>query len=239
MADSKETPALVRKGGPAAAGAKENPVLAGRAEKKSEQRMEDADKSSKTDKSDRIELEEIRFGEKTPTVSEMLVWLDTYDDIFSDFDPRPFAQRELSDDFLKELGRRYMENTKGGIEVSFRIPAAAREPRLEATIRKRLREHFGQERQKVRAQIQQHRHKGLIYAGVGFGLLMADLGITLWQPEAAWAKVVGILLTPAGWFSLWSGMEKLAEVPYKLEHLRSFYDKFAKCNYTFVTHDLE
>lgn len=239
MADNKESPALMRKGGPATAGTKENPILAGRAEKKSEQMMGDADKSARTERADKLELEEIRFGEKNPTEGEMLVWLDTYDDIFSDFDPRPFSRRELSDDFLKELGRRYMENTKGGIEVHFQIPAAAREPRLEAMIRKRLREHFWQERQNVRTQIRQHQNKGLIYAGAGFGLLLVDLGITLWQPEAVWAKVAGILLMPAGWFSLWSGMEKLAEVPYKLEHLRSFYDKFAKCNYTFVTHDLE
>src|SRR5690349_704077 len=34
--------------------------------------------------------------------SELSIWLDTYDDIFSDFDPRPLNERALSDDFLSE-----------------------------------------------------------------------------------------------------------------------------------------
>ena len=172
-------------------------------------------------------------------MGELVVRLDTYDDIFSDFDPRPHARRELSDDLLKELGRRYRENPKGGPEVRFYIPAYAREPKLEGVIRKRLKEHFGQERQKVKAQIKAHRHKGMRYMGIGFALLLAQLLITLWKPGELWSEMVGLILTPAGWFSLWTGMEKTVEVPYALEQQRAFLDKFAKCNYIFMTEDRE
>ena len=34
--------------------------------------------------------------------TQISLWLDDYADIFSDFDPRPFSQRALSDDFLNE-----------------------------------------------------------------------------------------------------------------------------------------
>ncbi len=235
----KESPALVRKGGPAAAGTKENPILAMFSEKKSDQRMGESDKSGKTDKSDKAELEEIRFGEKNPTEGEMLVWLDTYDDIFSDFDPRSFAQRELSDDFLKELGRRYMENTKGGIEVHFQIPAQAREPRLEATIKKRLRDHFAHELHDVKEQIRERKRLAVNYIAIGFGLLLADVLLNWWDPIGIGVKVASILITPAGWFAAWAGLEKMVDVPYKLEHLRSFYEKFSRCNYSFITYDRE
>lgn len=34
--------------------------------------------------------------------AEISLVLDTYDDIFSDFDPRPYGERALSSDFLDE-----------------------------------------------------------------------------------------------------------------------------------------
>lgn len=37
------------------------------------------------------------------------IWLDTYDDIFSDFDYRQFSEKALSDDFLTELQKMYRE----------------------------------------------------------------------------------------------------------------------------------
>ena len=82
------------------------------------------------------------------TMGERVVRLDTYDDIFSDFDPRPHARRELSEDLIKELSRRYRENPKGDLELRFYIPAHAREPRFFQQAhyggRTRLRNHVGQ-----------------------------------------------------------------------------------------------
>ncbi len=34
--------------------------------------------------------------------ARLSIWLDIYDDIFSDFDSRPFHERALSDDFIHE-----------------------------------------------------------------------------------------------------------------------------------------
>ncbi|VVB57502.1 Uncharacterised protein [uncultured archaeon] len=170
-------------------------------------------------------------------MGELVVSLDTYDDIFSDFDPRPHAHRELSDDLLKELNRRYRENPKGGFEVSFYIPADIRAPKLEGVIRKRLKDHFLQERHKVRGQIKAHREKGMRYMGIGFAVLLADLFITLWQPSELWTKVVGLILTPAGWFALWTGMEKTVEIPYLLQQQYDFLDKFSKCSYMFMSEE--
>lgn len=46
--------------------------------------------------------QKIEETEKILEMSEISIWLDNYDDIFSDFDPRPYSQRSLSDDFLAE-----------------------------------------------------------------------------------------------------------------------------------------
>ena len=36
-------------------------------------------------------------------MSEISLWLDNYDDIYSDFDSRHFLKRRISEDFLHEL----------------------------------------------------------------------------------------------------------------------------------------
>ena len=64
-------------------------------------------------------------------MSEISLWLDTYDDIFSDFDPRPYSQREMSEDFLKEISRRYLEGKHGRFEVHFTIPSSERDLKAE------------------------------------------------------------------------------------------------------------
>jgi hypothetical protein len=48
--------------------------------------------------------------------NEIKLMLDTYDDIFSDFDPRPFSQRTLSEDFLEEARKASREKEMGNIE---------------------------------------------------------------------------------------------------------------------------
>ena len=70
---------------------------------------------------------------------EITIQLDTYDDIFSDFDPRPYSSRALSEDFIKEIKRHYMEDKRGRFEVHFTIPASERNIGDEGLIKKRLR----------------------------------------------------------------------------------------------------
>jgi hypothetical protein len=42
-------------------------------------------------------------NKEIPDVFEISIWLDSYNDIFSDFDSRPFSERTVSDDFLSEV----------------------------------------------------------------------------------------------------------------------------------------
>ena len=45
------------------------------------------------------------YIEKDFNSSEIPLWLDNYNDLFSDFDPRHYSNRALSQDFLEELKR--------------------------------------------------------------------------------------------------------------------------------------
>src|SRR3989339_701864 len=55
-------------------------------------------------------------------ISQVSMWLDGYDDIFSDFDPRPYSQRSLSDDFLSEAKKVSSGKTGDRLELRFLIP---------------------------------------------------------------------------------------------------------------------
>ena len=46
-----------------------------------------------------------KLNSATHTIQEHLhrhvsIWIDSYDDVFSDFDPRSYDERNISDDFL-------------------------------------------------------------------------------------------------------------------------------------------
>ena len=79
--------------------------------------------------------------------------LDSYDDIFSDFDPRPFAHRALSDDFLLEA-KRAARDKQGSLELRFLIPKNERKLDAETIIKGRLREHFKSEEATLEAKAQ-------------------------------------------------------------------------------------
>lgn len=173
------------------------------------------------------------------TIRDISISIDFYDDIFSDFDPRPFSQRELSKDFLAELSSRHMETRKGQIEVRFFIPALERDGKIEAMIKKRLREHFEAELKILSEEVQRGKMRGMLYMAIGFVLLFAELLVGMYVPDEFLQKTFGILLVPAGWYGMFTGIEKLVETEDRLRPKWDMAKKFTKCNYIFFSGDHE
>ena len=48
-------------------------------------------------------LSNVTKGKQLALLRDISIWLETYDDIFSDFDPKAYSERVLSDDFLVEI----------------------------------------------------------------------------------------------------------------------------------------
>ena len=67
--------------------------------------------------------------------------LESYNDIFSSFDPRPSSERALSDDFLIEC-KRSARDKEGVFELRLLLPPHKRNTNEEAMIKKRLKDHF-------------------------------------------------------------------------------------------------
>lgn len=171
---------------------------------------------------------------------EITITLDTYDDIFSDFDPRPYHERELSEDFIKEIHRRYMEDKRGRFEIHFTIPFSERDAKEEALIKKRLREHFAIQMQRESEAIRNTKSRGYIYMVVGAFVLLSDVfALVILNESSTFYKILSVLIVPAGWYGMWTGMGKVIDDPFVSIEKRTLYEKFEKANYVFISDELE
>jgi hypothetical protein len=178
--------------------------------------------------------------ESVEKIREITIMLDTYEDIFSDFDPRPFAQRQLSEDFLKEVSRRYMEDKRGRFEVHFTLPASDRDPKEEALIKKRLREHFSFMASREDEIVRKIKSRGAFYISLGIVVLLAEAYLFfVFKEDSLLYHLLSIILVPAGWYGMFTGIGKLLDEPYEAAEKKKVYEKFERANYVFISDDLE
>lgn len=170
-------------------------------------------------------------------INSIQIALDGYDDIFSDFDPSPYGQRILSDDFIKEMQKRYIETKKGDFEVRFSLPAAFRDSKTETTIKKRLKDYFHSQMKEIESEIQKHRGMGIMRFAAGFVLLSVELLIRLYLAQQLGLELLGVILVPAGWFLMYSGLEQIFDSPYKFKDQQRFARKFHNAIYLFVSEE--
>jgi len=178
--------------------------------------------------------------EKKPAtfINLVNIALDTYDDIFSDFDPSPYSTRLLSDDFLKEVQKRYTERQRGEFEIRFTIPAAQRNQKTEALIRKRIKDYFHQVLKNSEYELKKKRRRGLAYVALGFALLATQMYLSTHNGDSSFlVKLLEILLVPAGWYGMFEGIGNLLETPPSLESQQKFYKKMKDANYIFMSEE--
>lgn len=166
-------------------------------------------------------------------MSEISLWIDTYDDIFSDFDPRPYSQRALSDDFLLEAKKASREKTSGKIELIFLIPEERRNSELETVIRKRLHEHFRKHAVMLAEEVGRIRSKGIKMVLAGFALLATSTYIVWKAAESFEISLLRVITEPSGWFLSWEGMNHILYAPKQKIADLEFYKKMASCDIEF------
>jgi hypothetical protein len=191
--------------------------------------------TAKTGRADSLAPDGRPAGDPTPpSPGALSLWLDDYDDIFSDFDPRPFGQRALSEDFLAEARRAVRDRREGIPELRILVPAPARNAADEATIRKRLREHFRKHADRLGRARRRTAWTGLAIAAAGFGVMTAS-ALLRGRPDAFWRTLLHVLLEPSGWFAVWFGLDQLVYGTREVRREHAFYRKMAKADVVFVT----
>ncbi|MFA6888961.1 MAG: hypothetical protein WC254_05705 [Candidatus Woesearchaeota archaeon] len=189
------------------------------------------------------DIQKIAWGNKAPVtqdvllkLSEISIWLDTFDDIFSDFDPRPYSVRSLSDDFLIEMRKAIKEKEIDSFELRLLIPKDKRSTENEKIVRKRLHDYFKKQYHLYNQDFKTLKMYGILYSLLGFILMFVSSYISTIDSSFWLFNFIFVILEPTGWFMTWYGLEQLFyKVPQKKEEL-SFFGKMARCTIEFISY---
>lgn len=168
-------------------------------------------------------------------LSEVSLALDTYDDIFSDFDPRPYNHRAISEDLLKAADRACRDKPFGEVEIRFMVPKKIRDKKKEEVIKKRLIEHF------KRHHMLTHKDKNKVIK-IGLSFIFVSIFVMYFAAFFFFEKMntdllsrfLFVLLEPAGWFLFWEGLDLLIFEAKKKNPEVIFYDKMSKADIEFI-----
>ncbi|MCX8199984.1 MAG: hypothetical protein N3G76_00780 [Candidatus Micrarchaeota archaeon] len=162
--------------------------------------------------------------------------LESYDDLYSDFDISHYAKRELSEDFVKELIKRTSgEHDTKTLQITLSIPSAKRDIPAERTIIRRIKQHFAKRAESYSLEIQNHQRRGIKYIFVGALIILADVFI----PKDAFPLLGAIfsVLMVAGWFGVWTGIAKILDEPAGMIAQKKIYSNLASAHYVFVNEE--
>jgi hypothetical protein len=178
---------------------------------------------------------------KKPTHKQALLrdlnfWVDSYDDLFSDFDSRPFAERAISDDFIFEMNKLTEEKEDFIKTIRFQIPAKVRDEKTESVIIERLTKGFLRQYIRFSDELNKSRKNGILMTVLGVVALMsAALTITSIGENNLWQNFLKILFEPAGWFLIWTGLDKIFIAQKPIKRKRDFYARLEKSKVEFVS----
>lgn len=167
-------------------------------------------------------------------MAEISIILDTYDDIFSDFDPRPYNERALSEDFIREA-KRAARDRDAGTGLRLLIPQSVRNEKSEALIKVRLKDHFRKSHRRLAIELSERNRRaaGLLVVGAVIGaadvILISSAGFGTIFKDA-----VDIILTPASWYTIWTGFDNLLMKPKDTVADLGFYRKMMGAQITFT-----
>lgn len=168
--------------------------------------------------------------------------LDSYDDIFSDFDPRPFFDRGLSHDFLTECRNAVKYREDMSFELRLMIPKETRHVEDEIQIKKRLNNHFQKHYAEKEAEVKKIKTHGLRWFFLGVVLLFASSLLYTYESlvmidksmlQTLGLNLILIIFEPAGWFFAWTGLDRYFFGAKEEEKHLEFYKKMANAKIYF------
>lgn len=175
-----------------------------------------------------------KIEQRIKDLKEIAIVIDSWDDIFSDFDPRPLSERTVSGDFVEELKKRYRENRAGNFSITIYAPVSLKDEKSEEMVATHLRKHFhylSLQKQKIIFRI---RRRGAFFVAVGITSLSFLTLATYYKFMSDIAiEISAIILMPLGWFGFWEGLSKLIDTSPASIQDEIFFDKLSKTTFQF------
>ena len=167
--------------------------------------------------------------------SEVRFAINEYDDIFSDFDPRPLPLKGFSEDFLEEAKRACIVK-EANMDFIFMMPKAERNLKEEARIENRLKQYFKKHLAMLEKEKKKTIRSGLSFTAIGIVLMLAaTYSFFTFRNESLWASFLTILLEPASWFMFWEGLNLAVFEAKKIGPDLDFHRKMANAKIKFTS----
>lgn len=165
--------------------------------------------------------------------AQISLLLESYDALFSDFDPRPYQERALSDDFLVEVKRAIREAEPGVFEMRFLIPKHLKNVHEEEIIKERLHHYFQKQAHSVHMQARGMVQRGMLLTLLGFVLMFGSSYISHQLGSTILLDLIKVVMEPAGWFLVWYGCDQIFYDAKSLKPDLEFNHKMAKAEVHF------
>ena len=160
--------------------------------------------------------------------SEIGFLIEDYDYLFSDFDPRPYSDRALSDDFLDEARKGSDNKSAHNIQLKFLIPKKNRNAKDEEKIKERLKDHFNKHAEKSRKDYRRVMNHGIMFFALGTIIMFAAAYVLFKYPsQSLMENFILLMMEPAGWFLFWEGLDMIIFKSKDLKPNSVFYKKMA------------
>lgn len=179
-------------------------------------------------------IEEKVLNVKTEDSSEIRFVINTYGDIFSDFDPRSFSQKGLSADFLSAAKGATVDKPANKVDFIFLVPGKERNVKDEVIIKERLKKHFKKHLDLLEKERGKMLKQGSYFTVMGIILMIfATFLLFKFKNRTLLASFFTVLLEPAGWFLFWEGMHQIVFDSKKSYPNLDFYRKMVGVNIKF------
>ena len=174
------------------------------------------------------------IDQRIKDIREISIAIDTWDDIFSAFDPRPLTEKTLSEDFIAELKKRYRETRKGKFLVNIYAPKRLQNPEREKAVIQRLKKHFKHRSMQKQKELSQIRIRGLFFVIFGIFCLGLLILITYFKSFSDLViEIISIALMPLGWFGIWEGFSKIVDTSPIVIHEEFLFNRLSKATFKF------
>lgn len=144
---------------------------------------------------------------KKPETNMISLWIDSYSDIFSDFDPRSFSERAISDDFIGQVKKVSKETTERISVLRLLVPEGTQREDHEKIIRKRLQRYFENMHEQLQTEDKKIKIKSISFFISGIILMVLASYISYLNMTGFHINLLHVLFEPGGWFLFWTGLD--------------------------------
>ena len=166
-------------------------------------------------------------------MKELELWLDSYDDIYSDFDSRHYLKRRISEDFLHELRVEMKYKEHHASDMVLLLPQDSRDQTAEKIIVNSLSDFFSSQFRFHYDKCRKKLRNGILLFVLGVCIMLLNSWVSYRSAESFPVIGLRVLLEPAGWFFVWAALDFLFYDFTELKKERNFYEMLSEMHIHF------